>query len=74
MFPVGTRHRIGAPSFEPSVFPDPPRRVAAEIGEIAFYASMIVTQTPRGDAMFMAMLSSASDQILDLDSLDFLRG
>jgi hypothetical protein len=40
---------------------------------VAFYASMIVTQTPRGDAMFMAMLRSASDQILDLDSLDFLR-
>jgi hypothetical protein len=40
---------------------------------VAFYASMIVTQTPRGDAMFMAMLRSASDQIIDLDSLDFLR-
>ena len=40
---------------------------------VAFYASMLVTQTPRGDAMFMAMLTSATDQILDLDALDFLR-
>jgi aminoglycoside phosphotransferase (APT) family kinase protein len=40
---------------------------------VAFYASMIVTQTPRGDDMFMAMLRSASDQIIDLDSLSFLR-
>lgn len=40
---------------------------------VAFYASMIVTQTPRGDDMFMAMLRSASDQIVDLDSLSFLR-
>lgn len=40
---------------------------------VAFYASMIVTQTPRGDDMFMAMLQSASDQIMDLDSLSFLR-
>jgi hypothetical protein len=40
---------------------------------VAFYASMIVTQTPRGDDMFMAMLRSATDQILDLDALDFLR-
>jgi hypothetical protein len=40
---------------------------------VAFYASMVVTQTARGDDMFMAMIRSASDQILDLDSLDFLR-
>jgi hypothetical protein len=40
---------------------------------VAFYAAMVVTQTPRGDDMFMAMIRSASDQILDLDSLDFLR-
>ena len=40
---------------------------------VAFYASMIVTQTPRGDDMFMAMLRGASDQIVDLDSLSFLR-
>jgi hypothetical protein len=40
---------------------------------VAFYASMIVTQTPRGDDMFMAMLRSASDQVIDLDSLSFLR-
>ncbi len=40
---------------------------------VAFYASMIVTQTPRGDDMFMAMLHSATDQILDLNSLEFLR-
>jgi hypothetical protein len=40
---------------------------------VAFYASMLVTQTPRGDDMFMAMIRSASDQIIDLDSLSFLR-
>ncbi len=40
---------------------------------VAFYASMLVTQTPRGDDMFMAMIRSASDQITDLDSLSFLR-
>jgi hypothetical protein len=31
----------------------------------AFFASMIVTQTPRGDDMFMAMLGSAADHMLD---------
>lgn len=40
---------------------------------VAFYASVIVTQTPRGDDMFMAMIRSATDQILDLDALAFLR-
>jgi aminoglycoside phosphotransferase (APT) family kinase protein len=40
---------------------------------VAFYAAMIVTPTPRGDDMFMAMIGSATDQILDLDSLSFLR-
>ena len=40
---------------------------------VAFYAAMIVTPTPRGDDMFMAMIRSATDQILDLDSLSFLR-
>jgi hypothetical protein len=40
---------------------------------VAFYASMIVTQTPRGDDMFMQMLASATHQVLDLDSLDFLK-
>ncbi len=40
---------------------------------VAFYASVIVTQTPRGDDMFMAMLHSATDQIVDLNSLEFLR-
>lgn len=40
---------------------------------VGFYASMIVAQTPRGDEMFMAMIRSASDQILDLDSLSFIR-
>jgi hypothetical protein len=40
---------------------------------VAFYASMVVTQTPRGDDMFMAMIRSASDQIIDLESLSFLR-
>jgi hypothetical protein len=39
----------------------------------AFYAAMIVTQTARGDDMFFAMLRGAADQILDLDSLSFIR-
>jgi len=40
---------------------------------VAFYASVIVAQTPRGDDMFMAMTRSATDQIMDLDALDFLK-
>lgn len=40
---------------------------------VAFYASMIVTQTPRGDDMFMQMITSSTDQVMDLDALDFLR-
>lgn len=40
---------------------------------VAFYASMVVTQTPRGDDMFFAMLRGATDQALDLDALAFLR-
>jgi hypothetical protein len=40
---------------------------------VAFYASMIVTQTSRGDDMFMAMIRQATDQAIDLDSLSFLR-
>jgi hypothetical protein len=40
---------------------------------VAFYASMIVVQTERGDAMFMAMIHSATDQAMDLDSLSFLK-
>jgi hypothetical protein len=40
---------------------------------VAFYASMIVTQTPRGDDMFMQMITSATNQVLDLDALEFLR-
>ncbi|MGZ5924804.1 MAG: phosphotransferase [Rhizomicrobium sp.] len=39
----------------------------------AFYAAMIVTQTARGDDMFFAMLRGAADQILDQDSLSFIR-
>jgi hypothetical protein len=39
---------------------------------VAFYASVLVTQTARGDDMFMAMIQSATDQIMDLDSLLFL--
>jgi hypothetical protein len=34
---------------------------------------MIVTQTPRGDDMFMQMITSATNQVLDLDALEFLR-
>jgi hypothetical protein len=40
---------------------------------VAFYASMIVTQTPRGDDMFMQMVSSATAHVMDLDALEFLR-
>jgi hypothetical protein len=39
---------------------------------VAFYASMMVTQTPRGDDMFMAMVRGSVDMVLDLDSLAFL--
>ncbi len=39
----------------------------------AFFASVIVTQTPRGDDMFFAMLNGAVDQIGDHDSLRYLR-
>lgn len=38
----------------------------------AFFAAMIVTRTPRGDDMFFVMLEGAAQQILDLQSLDFL--
>ena len=40
---------------------------------VAFYASVIVTQTPRGDDMFMQMIQSSTDQVMDLGSLEFLR-
>ena len=35
----------------------------------AFFASMVVIQTPRGDDMFMQMLGSAADHIVDHDAL-----
>jgi aminoglycoside phosphotransferase (APT) family kinase protein len=35
----------------------------------AFFAAMIVKQTDRGDDMFMQMIASASDHILDHDAL-----
>jgi len=35
----------------------------------AFFASMVVIQTPRGDDMFMQMLGSAADHILDHEAL-----
>jgi aminoglycoside phosphotransferase (APT) family kinase protein len=35
----------------------------------AFFAAMIVTQTPRGDDMFIQMLSSAAQHMLDHDAL-----
>ncbi len=38
----------------------------------AFFASMIVVRTARGDDMFMQMLGSASDHILDHDALSAL--
>jgi hypothetical protein len=39
---------------------------------VAFYAAMMVNQTPRGDAMFLAMIRGSTDQVMDLDSLAFL--
>ena len=39
---------------------------------VAFYAAMLVTQTPRGGDMFLAMARGSAEQVLDLDSLDFL--
>lgn len=38
----------------------------------AFFASMVVIQTPRGDEMFMQMLGSAADHIVDHDALKAL--
>src|SRR5581483_4748145 len=49
------------------------RSRAFALFNVAFYASMIVTQTPRGDDMFMAMIRSSTDQVLDLDAMEFLR-
>jgi hypothetical protein len=49
------------------------RSRAFALFNVAFYASMIVTQTPRGDDMFMAMIRSSTDQVLDLDALEFLK-
>ncbi len=39
---------------------------------VGFYAAMIVTQTPRGDEMFLAMVRGSTEQVLDLESLAFL--
>ncbi len=39
---------------------------------VAFYAAMLVNQTPRGDEMFLAMVRGSTDQVLDLDALAFL--
>jgi aminoglycoside phosphotransferase (APT) family kinase protein len=38
----------------------------------AFFAAMIVTQTPRGDDMFVQMLSSAAEHMLEHGALDAL--
>lgn len=38
----------------------------------AFFASMVVVQTPRGDEMFLQMLGSACDHIRDHDALRVL--
>ena len=38
----------------------------------AFFATMVVIQTERGDDMFMQMLGSAADHILDHDALGAL--
>lgn len=39
----------------------------------AFFAAMIVTQTERGDKMFLRMLGSAADHIIDHDGLAALK-
>jgi len=39
---------------------------------VAFCASVLVTQTDRGDDMFIAMINSAVGQIQDLGALSFL--
>ena len=39
---------------------------------VAFYAAMMVNQTPRGDEMFLAMVRGSVDQVLDLEALAFL--
>jgi len=38
----------------------------------AFFASMIVKQTARGDDMFMQMIASATEHVLDHDALSLL--
>jgi aminoglycoside phosphotransferase (APT) family kinase protein len=38
----------------------------------AFFAAMIVKQTPRGDDMFMQMIASAAEHIADHDALRLL--
>jgi hypothetical protein len=40
----------------------------------AFFAAMVVKQTPRGDDMFMQMLGSAAQHMLDHDALGRLAG
>lgn len=50
------------------------RRQAFAGVRMAVIASMIVVQTERGDAMFMAMASRHAEQVLDLDALEFLTG
>jgi hypothetical protein len=37
------------------------------------FAAMIVTQTPRGDEMFIQRLSSAAEHMLEHGALDGLR-
>lgn len=39
----------------------------------AFFASVVVVQTPRGDDMFFQMIRSATDHILDHDAMGKLR-
>lgn len=45
-------------------------RGATSLFVTAFFAAMIVTQTPRGDEMFLKMLGSAADHLIDHDALD----
>lgn len=64
--------RLGVPSYDPKHLWEDYASHAFTLFTTAFFASMIVIQTPRGDDMFFRMLRGATDQILDLDSLSYI--
>ena len=47
---------------------------ASQLFLTAFFAAMIVTRTPRGDDMFMQMLGSAADHMLEHGALQSIAG